>query len=183
MTVWRPLAGPVIAVAALAYLAAMIITGAQPVQRQLAAFEAKGVLKIPPERIRRVEISGTGERIILSRTGTSDWTTPDGSTLDAESGKRISTAVQMMHTSAPIRDIPPGELPQQDEASFGFSPPRITATFYEMGAVPIMTVRFGGNNPDEFLQYMRIDGNPDLYLMSRFVGEAWMQVLSRSLSQ
>ena len=35
---------PALAVLALAYLAAMVVTGAQPVQRQLVKFEAKGVL-------------------------------------------------------------------------------------------------------------------------------------------
>ncbi len=39
---------------------------------------------------------------------------------------------------------------------------------------PVMTVHFGARNPDEFLQYMRIDNDAHLYLMSRFIGEAWL---------
>ena len=35
---------PLIATLALAYLAVMVMVGAQPVQRQLVKFEAKGVL-------------------------------------------------------------------------------------------------------------------------------------------
>ena len=41
---------PVLAALALLYLAAMVVSGAMPVQRQLVRFEAKGVLKLPPDR-------------------------------------------------------------------------------------------------------------------------------------
>jgi hypothetical protein len=183
MTLWRLVVGPAIAAAALGYLAAMVISGAQPVQRQLAEFKAKGVLKIAPERIRRLEISGTGKRIILTRTDAGDWTTADGTALDTDAGKRISMAVQMMHTSGPVRDIPPEDLAQVDEATFGLDPPRVTATFYDGRAIPVLTARFGGNNPDEVLQYLRVDGDRHLYLVSRFLGEEWTQALNGNLQQ
>ena len=37
-----------------------------------------------------------------------------------------------------------------------------------------MTVRFGAHNPEGFLQYMRIEGDPKVYLMSRFIGAEWL---------
>lgn len=40
-----------------------------------------------------------------------------------------------------------------------------------------LTVRFGALNPEGFLQYMRIDGDPKLYLMSRFIGAEWLAAL------
>ena len=40
-----------------------------------------------------------------------------------------------------------------------------------------MTVRFGALNPEGFLQYMRIDGDSKVYLMSRFIGAEWLAAL------
>ena len=68
----------VLAAAALGFLAAMALTGARPVQRQLAAFEPKGVLKIPPDRIRRVRLGRGANWVTLVRTGEKTWATPDG---------------------------------------------------------------------------------------------------------
>src|SRR5690349_7398810 len=55
MRAWRRLRYPLIAASALAFLAAMVVSGAMPQQRQFVRFEAKGVLMLPPERILRVE--------------------------------------------------------------------------------------------------------------------------------
>jgi len=41
----------------------------------------------------------------------------------------------------------------------------------------VLTVRFGALNPEGFLQYMRIDGDPKVYLMSRFIGAEWTAAL------
>ena len=176
MSDWRRLAAPIAAMLALGYLGAMVVSGAQPVQRQFVAFEAKGPLKTPPERIRRVELVRADKRVSLRRRGENGWTMPSGGEIDTAMAKRISMAVEMMHNSGPVRDIPPGELQGADPAAFGLDRPRLTAKLYESNADPVLAVHFGGRNPDEFLQYMRIDGDDHLYLMSRFVGEAWAGV-------
>ena len=41
----------------------------------------------------------------------------------------------------------------------------------------VLSVRFGNLNPEGFLQYMRIDGDPKVYLMSRFIGAEWTAAL------
>ncbi len=181
MTPWRRMVSPLVAAAALGYLAIMVVSGAMPVQRQLVEFEAKGVLKILPERIRRVEVSRGSERVTLVRRGENSWATVGGVEVGAEAGKRISMAVQMMHTSGPVREIPAEELRNVDTVPFGLDPPRITAKLYEGEGDPVLTVRFGEHNPEDFLQYMRIEGDSRLYLMSRFVGEEWVQALNGSL--
>jgi hypothetical protein len=177
MSDWRRVAAPIAATLALGYLAAMVVSGAQPVQRQFVEFEAKGVLKTPPERIRRIELVRADKSVSVIRRGDNGWATPAGAELDATESKRISLAVQMMHNSGPAREIPLGELNGADPAAFGLDAPRVTARFYESDADPVLTARFGERNPDEFLQYMRIDGDNHLYLMSRFIGEAWAAVL------
>ena len=177
----RRLATPLVALLAVVYLAVMVVTGAQPVQRQLAAFEAQGVLKTQPEQIRRVELGRGPDTVALLRRGEVSWTTADGAEIGGEAGKRISAAVRMMHNSGPARVIPPGELEAADPATFGLDAPRVVARLYESGADPVLTVQFGDRNPDGFLQYMRIDGDDHLYLMSRFIGEAWAGALDESL--
>jgi len=177
----RRLAAPVAATLVLGFLVAMVVSGAQPVQRQFVEFAAKGLLKSPPERIRRVDLASPDARVTLLRRGEDTWATADGAALDADAGRRISLAVRMMHNSGPARDMPPGELAGVDPAAFGTEAPRVTASFYDADAAPVLTVHFGARNPDDFLQYMRIDSDDHLYLMSRFVGEAWAAALDSSV--
>ena len=59
----RHILHPVLAALALLYLAAMVVSGAMPVQRQLVRFEAKGVLKLSPDEVTRVELSRGTRRV------------------------------------------------------------------------------------------------------------------------
>ena len=181
MTAYQQLAGPIVAAAALGYLAAMVVTGAMPTQRQFVAFEAKGVLKIAPERIRRVDIERGAERLVLVRTGEKTWATPEGTDIGADAGGHVSMAVQMMHTSGPSREIASGELVGIDAAAFELDPPRIVARLYDGKGRVIVTARFGGANADGFFQYMRLEGDDRLYLMSRFVGAEWAEAMGGSI--
>jgi hypothetical protein len=168
----------VLAAAALGFLAAMALTGAQPVQRQLAAFEPKGVLKIPSDRIRRVRLGRGANWVTLVRTGEKTWSTPDGLDI-GDAGERISVAVQMMHTSGPARVMAAEELAGVALAEFELDAPLVEAMLYESGEAPVLAVRFGARNPDGFLQYMQIEGDRAVYLMSRFVGERWREARDR----
>jgi hypothetical protein len=181
MTAGRKLVVPVVAAAALGYLAVMAVTGAMPVQRQFVSFEAKGVLKLPPERIRRVEIDRGKERLLLVRTGEKSWATPEGVDIGSEPGGRVSMAVQMMHTSGPSREMTRGELEGADPAAFELDPPRILARLYDGEGRLVLTARFGGANGDGFFQYMQLDGDSRLYLMSRFVGAEWADAMDGSV--
>jgi hypothetical protein len=170
---WRRIIVPASVTLVLGYLVVMVLSGAQFEQRQFVAFEAQGLLKTPPDRIRRVELVRADQRIAFLRQGEAGWATPAGAEINADVARRISMAVQMMHNSGPARDIPPDELRGAEPTAYGLDAPRITARFYESGGDPVLTVHFGASNPDGFLQYMRIESNDHLYLMSRFVGEAW----------
>lgn len=181
MSRWRRFIIPAVASVGLGYFVVMVLSGAQPVRRQNVPFEAKGVLRTQPEQVRRIELSRGEERITVVRKDGKTWATPEGIDVGADAGKRISMAVQMMHTSGPAREISPAELAGVDVAAFELDPPRIVARLYKEDAKPILTVRFGGHNPDGFLQYVRIDGDPSVYLVSRFVGEEWTEALNGSL--
>ena len=181
MTWWRRIAVPLAVTFVVGYLAVMVMSGEQPTQRQFVEFEAKGVLKTPPEQVRRVELVRADQHISLLRQGEDNWATPAGAGIDGAVARQISTAVRMMHNSGPAREIPADDVKDTDPAEFGLDVPRITASFYVSDGDPVLTVHFGARNPDEFLQYMRIDNDDHLYLMSRFIGEAWLGAFDGSL--
>jgi hypothetical protein len=170
---------PILAAVALLYLVAMVVNGAMPVQRQLVRFEANGVLKLSPDGITRVELSRGTQRVTLIRTAETEWATPGGVNIGA-AGRRVSKAVQIMHNSGPVREIEAAELSGRDPASFGLDPPRLSVKLYGAGGEPVLTARFGEFNPEGYLQYMRIDENPRLYLMSRFVGGEWSEAMTEA---
>lgn len=174
---WQRLTPSLAAVIALIYLGVMVASGAVPVQRQLARFEAKGVLKLPPERIRRIELHRGAERLVLLRAGEADWTTADGRPIGAAAA-RISTALKMMRNAGPVREIDPAELAGVDITPFGLDSPRLSAVLYAEGEEPVLAARFGERNPEDYLQYMRLEGDARIFLMSRFVGTEWDEAVT-----
>jgi len=163
---------PLLAVLALSYLIVMVVVGAQPRQRQLVKFEANGVLRVAPEAVRQVMLSRGGEQAVLVRSGTG-WAQPAAGAVAPAVATHLETAVTMLHRSAPVRELAAEDLVGGDSHAFGLDAPILVATLSAAGG-PVMTVRFGAHNPDGFLQYMRIDGDPKVYLMSRFIGAEWL---------
>jgi hypothetical protein len=166
---------PLLAVAgapvALAFLVVMAIVGALPQQRQLVRFEANGVMKIAPEEITRVEIVRQGQSRRLVRRA-SQWSIEHGAELAPDLARHASMAVQFMNTSGPLRVMDAPELTGSDPRDFGLDPPKVQCVLYR-GEQRVLGARFGAHNPDDTAQYMVLDGGPELYLMSRFVGQEW----------
>jgi hypothetical protein len=180
--IWRRrITVPLAVTLVIGYLAVMVMSGEQRTQRQFVEFEAKGVLQTSPEHIRRVELVRADQRIVLLRQGEDNWATPAGVGIDGAVARQISAAVRMMHNSGPVRKIPADDVKDTDPVEFGLDTPRITARLYVSDGDPVLTVHFGARNPDEFLQYMRTDNDDHLYLMSRFIGDAWLGALDDSL--
>jgi hypothetical protein len=179
---WRRLLSPLLAATALLYLVAMVVSGAMPVQRQLVRFEAKGVLTIPPERIARVELQGGGQSVAAVRQGETAWTTPEGAAIGT-AGTRIGTALRMMRNSPPVRELAAAELEGLDTKDFGLDPPLLAVWLLGEGGEPLLAARFGARNPEGYLQYMRLDGDARLFLMSRFVGEEWGEALAAAAAR
>jgi hypothetical protein len=169
----RQLLMPLAASAALAFLVLMVVIGAQPVQRQLVKFEAKGVLLHEPQTVRRITLSRAGRQVALTRNGEAGWVVEPGAAIEPAVAARLETAVKMVHRSAPVRALAAEDLAGVDTRPFGLEEPLITAAL-SGPAGAVLTLRFGALNPEGFLQYMRIDGDPKVYLMSRFIGAEWM---------
>ena len=171
----RRLALPLLALLALAYLVAMVVTGAQPVQRQLVKFEAKGVLQTEPEAVQKVTLGRGDRQLVLVRSG-NGWALEPGGAVEKAAATHLDTAVKMLHRSPPVREIAAQELSGVDTRPFGLDEPVVVATLSGTDGKDL-TVRFGALNPEGFLQYMRIDGDPKVYLMSRFIGAEWAAAL------
>jgi len=174
LTRWWPAAA---GAAAVLFIVAMIVTGSQFESTQLVKFEAKGVMQMAPERITAVDIDYKGSRYKLERTAPRVWTRAAGA-LDAKLGADASMAVQFMNTSGPARVMSAEELPGADMKAFGLDPARMSVTLYA-GPSQVLSAHFGADNPGGLLQYMRIDGRSEVFLMSRFVGRQWEQVANR----
>jgi hypothetical protein len=170
--------GPLIvagaAAAALAYLVAMVVVGALPQQRQFVKFEARGLMKLAPESIDGVTIEVGSRSAILKRQG-EGWNVEGGAPVPADLAKRVSMAVQFMNTSGPLRTMDAPELTGSDPREFGLEPPRLRATLRH-GKETVIAPVFGARNPDDTAQYMSLAGKPEIYLMSRFVGQEWETV-------
>jgi len=172
----RRLALPLLALLALGWLVAMVVTGAQPVQRQLVKFEAKGVLQLEPEAVQRITLGRGAQQVVLVRKDGGGWALEGGGAVEGAAATHLDTAVKMLNRSGPVREIAAQELGGVDTRPFGLEEPVVVATLAGSGGQPL-TVRFGALNPEGFLQYMRIDGDPKVYLMSRFIGAEWTAAL------
>jgi hypothetical protein len=163
------------AVGGLAFLTTMVVSGALPEQRQLVKFEARGVMKLQPEIISRVELHRAPRKTVLLRAADSRWIAEGGGALSAELSAKLSLAVQFMNTASPIRIIEADELQGTNTRDFGLDPPRLSVVLYQ-GTQSVIGARFGAHNPEDTAQYMILDGHRDVILMSRFVGQEWEAV-------
>lgn len=168
------------AVLAVAYLVAMVVTGALPQQRQLVKFEAKGVMQIAPERISSVTLRAGSRSAVFTRTPDGGWARDGGAALDPAIAKRLSLAVQFMNTSGPVRVLEPAEYQGTNPHEFGLDHPQLSIALFE-GSRPAIAAHFGGRNPDDFLQYVTVEGKRELFLLSRFVGQEWDAVAKATL--
>ena len=175
----RTFAAALAATGALAYLITMVVVGALPEQKQLVKFEAKGVMKLQPELVSRVELQRGIESAILKRAA-GGWTREDGSAVPAELGARISMGVQFMNTAGPLRTMDTPEIQGSNPRDFGLEPPRVRFKLFQDSQV-VLGARFGAHNIEDTAQYMALEGQPELYLMSRFVGQEWEAVAAAIL--
>ncbi len=170
---WR---APIAAAALLALLVALVGTGQWPGLRSMVSFAPNGLVTRPPGEIRRVEIRSGADHVRLHRQ-------PGGWSIDgtdqpvaADLASHLDTALRLINVSAPVRQIPPGELSAERFADFGLDPPAMVAVL-ETEAGTAAIVNFGTLNPASTSHYVRLGGQPAVYLLSRHVGDEWHLVL------
>jgi len=165
-----------VALLAVSLLTAMALSGHLRESKQFVKFTPAGVMAEAPAEIDRVELRASSRRWILVR-GSSGWRVgPDGPPVSASLAAHLDSSIKFMHVSAPIRVMEHTEWGPVGLREFGLDPPDYIATLYHHDS-PVLGARFGMPNPQKVLQYMKVDGRDEVYLMARFIGEEWEKTL------
>ena len=167
---WRTV---LLALLAIGFLLAMVLTGKVTETRQLVKFEARGVLAVPPEQVRRVELHIGEHTTTFVRLSDHAWMGGTGQEpISGELQEHLDQAIVFMHTSRPVRVMHRDEYHSTPLHEFGLEQPRCSVVLSDARRV-LLEASFGADNPQDLLQYMQLRGDTNLYLMSRFVGQAW----------
>ena len=174
----RHLFGVAGATLAVSYLVVMTMLGHVRESGQFVRFVASGVLAEAPVEVTRIELLDKGRRWVLSRNGEGGWRHDlDQRPALPHLATHLDDALKFLHASAPVRVLKPQEWAAHGLGEFGLDRPVLSAVLAN-GERRILTVHFGSKNPQKVLQYVRIDGRDDVYVMSRFVGEEWERALA-----
>jgi hypothetical protein len=171
-----------VALLALGVLVAMVVSGQVRENKQFVKFVPAGVMSEAPADIDRIELRTISGRWVFVR-GPDGWRgEPEGRVLSASMRTHLEDSIKFMHVSAPIRVMGRAEWATVGLREFGLDPPGYTATLYHRNA-PVLDAEFGSPNPQKVLQYMKLRGRDDVYLMARFVGEEWEKALSEAAAR
>lgn len=167
---------PVLAALAVGILAVMVVTGGLRENQQLVKASRKGVMTEAPAEIDRIELQATAGRWRFVRGGGGWRGAADGPTVPGPLAQHLDDSLKFMHVAPPVRVMTRAEWAPVGLGEFGLDPPRYTATLFR-GERRVLSAWFGAPNPQEVLQYMKLDGRDEVYLMSRFVGQEWEQAV------
>jgi hypothetical protein len=176
MTGVRRLLAPAAALLAVGLLTTMVVSGHLRESRQLVRFRPAGVMPEDPSEINHVELRTATGRWTFMR-GPDGWREAHGGrVLSGSTASSLDDSIKFMHVSAPIRVMEQAEWAPSGLREFGLDPPGYTAILYR-GDTPVLGAQFGTPNPQKVLQYMKLQGRDQVYLMSRFIGEEWEKAL------
>ena len=156
-----------------ALIAAMALTGRSPGLPELH-FEPHGIVPAPPSAVTAAEIRTGRERIGFRRTQADAWSFDHSNAfaVPAELASHLEMALHFMHVSEPTRSLDPSEYKGTSFADFGLDPPAYLVSLKQADGAAIVA-DFGTLNPASTSQYVRLIGQPTLYLMPRYVGTEW----------
>ena len=163
---------------AVGFLVAMTMSGRVRESGQFVRFVAAGVLAETPAQVSRIELMGNGGRWVFARTAEGGWRRDrDQRPVPPPLGTHLDEALKFLHASAPVRILDQREWVEHGLGEFGLERPALSAVLLNDDQ-RLLAVHFGSTNPQKVLQYMRIDGRDEVYVMSRFVGAEWEQALA-----
>ena len=156
-----------------ALIAALALTGRSPGLPELH-FEPHGIVPAPPSAVTAAEIRTGRERIGFRRTQADAWGFDHANAfaVSAELASHLELALHFMHVSEPTRSLDPSEYKGTSFADFGLDPPAYLVSLRQADGA-VIVVDFGTLNPASTSQYVRLIGQPTLYLMPRYVGTEW----------
>ncbi|HEY4044462.1 MAG TPA: DUF4340 domain-containing protein, partial [Rhodopila sp.] len=159
----------------LATLAAISLSGEWPTDAPLERAESHGILVLPAAAVARIEIAQGDRRGEFVRTPSGEWLM-DNAHVDAAIAGHLDSALRFLNLSAPDRVLHPGEYSDHRMADYGLDPPRSRVTVVLHDA-KTAKVEFGDLTPTQISQYALVEGQTELYLLSRFVGAEWQLAL------
>jgi uncharacterized protein DUF4340 len=155
-----------------ALLAALALSGQSPGLPPLI-FTPLGIVAATPSTVTAAEIRTGGERIGFRRTKDGAWSFERSNTpVPKELASHLDLALQFMHVSEPARSLDPSEYETTNFAEFGLDPPAYLVSL-EQSDRSVIIADFGTLNPSGTSQYLRLVGQPTIYLMPRHVGTEW----------
>jgi len=163
-----------VALAALAFLAAMALSGRTRESRQYIKFEPAGLMRETPEDIDRIELTIPSRRLVFVRVG-GRWTMPPAASASPELGAHLDMSLRFMHVTAPVRVMTPAEYAGEPLRDYGLDPPSYAVSLHR-GNGTVLSARFGAPTPQAVLQYVQVEGRDELYLLPVFVGREWERV-------
>jgi hypothetical protein len=156
----------------IALIAALAVSGQSPGLPPII-FTPQGIVAATPSTVTAAEIRTGGERIGFRRTKGSAWSFERSDMpVPKEIASHLDMALQFMHVSEPTRTLDPGEYETASFAEFGLDPPAYLVSLEQADGSAIVA-DFGTLNPSNTAQYLRLVGQPRVYLMPRHVGTEW----------
>jgi hypothetical protein len=158
--------------AATGFLVALALTGGRG-GPGLAPFTPKGLMTMPVEDVREVDIEIPQARWHFVRSQDGWRATEEAPQPGFET--RIDGALTLLHNSGPERVLAEAELAGGDMAQFGLDPPRLRVIVNGSGASR-SAISFGATNVLGLSHYARREGSREIVLLPGFVAEAWERV-------
>lgn len=171
MTKRTSLAAAIGATFIMVFIGALALTGGVDRADKLSRFERQGIAKIDPAGIVQVDLRRGADHVVLRRHMGGTWSL-DEQSIPEEIEAHISAALNFVTVSEPARALGPDELKGVRFADFGLEPAAYTVALTSADGSDT-TLGFGGLNPVRVSQYVRIIGQPQLYLLPRYVGSEW----------
>ncbi len=162
-------------ISAVGFLLVMMGSGRTRPMQSLVAFEAAGLMRETPDQIDGVALEASGRRLIFARRQGGWQLTTSPETLASGTAAHLEASLKFMHAAAPVRVMSRDEYQAGAIAEYGLDPPRYVISL-QRGDATVLAASFGARNPQNVLQYVRVAGRDELYLLPVFVGHEWEQV-------
>jgi hypothetical protein len=136
----------------------------------LEPFVPKGLLAIPVESVREIDVSAPRGHWHFVRTE-AGWRATQG-IATAGFEVRLDSALRLLRNSGPERVLTGAEVTRAGAAQFGLAPPWLRIIVSGPDA-SVFAISFGATNPMGLSHYAMLDGSPEIALLPTFVAEAW----------
>lgn len=157
------------ALGATGFLFALAVTGGRG-GPGIEPFKPKGLMTIPVEDVREVDVTAPRGHWHFSRTQ-DGWRVTEGTAAEGFEA-RLDSALRLLRNSGPDRVMSEAEVTRVGAAQFGLAPPSLHVVISGRGA-PNFAISFGVTNPIGLSHYARLDGSPEIALLPAFVAEEW----------